>query len=76
MHLAVKESYSNTYAPLSELIDKFETALQFKGVVGIAIGTRADCLSLLTTDQDRHRLSPAGAAQRSINLNRLVHVFF
>ncbi|OOO00515.1 MAG: TIGR01212 family radical SAM protein [Epulopiscium sp. Nele67-Bin004] len=44
-YIAYFQSYSNTYAPLSELIDKFETALQYKGIIGIAIGTRADCLT-------------------------------
>lgn len=43
-YMAYFQSYSNTYAPLEELKQKYEEALSFEGVVGLAIGTRADCL--------------------------------
>lgn len=38
------QAYSNTYAPVDELRDMFETILQQEGVVGLAIATRPDCL--------------------------------
>ncbi|MGL6173352.1 MAG: TIGR01212 family radical SAM protein [Cellulosilyticaceae bacterium] len=43
-YIAYFQSYSNTYAPVEELKQKYEEALSFDGVVGISIGTRADCL--------------------------------
>lgn len=36
---------TNTYAPLEKLISLYETALKFENTVGLAIATRADCLS-------------------------------
>ena len=44
-YIAYFQSYSNTYAPLSVLKPKYEEALNFPGVVGLAIATRPDCLS-------------------------------
>ncbi|MFZ0390292.1 MAG: TIGR01212 family radical SAM protein, partial [Calditrichia bacterium] len=38
------QSYSNTYAPLSRLQLLYEQALSQPGVVGLAIGTRPDCI--------------------------------
>lgn len=38
------QAYTNTYAPVAELRDYFETILQQPGVVGLSIATRADCL--------------------------------
>lgn len=38
------QAYTNTYAPVEELRDYFETILQQPGVVGLSIATRADCL--------------------------------
>ena len=38
------QAHTNTYAPLSELKEKYEEALSFDGVVGLNIATRADCL--------------------------------
>ncbi|GAB4369791.1 MAG: TIGR01212 family radical SAM protein [Calditrichia bacterium] len=38
------QPYSNTYAPLSRLQDLYEQALQDPRVVGLAIGTRSDCI--------------------------------
>ncbi len=43
-YMAYFQSHTNTYAPASELRDKFLPALDFPGVVGIAIATRPDCL--------------------------------
>ena len=38
------QAFSNTYAPVAELREKFETVLEQPGVVGLAIATRPDCL--------------------------------
>ena len=39
------QAHTNTYAPLPVLKEKFEEALTFPNVVGLAIATRADCIS-------------------------------
>ena len=44
-YIAYFQSYTNTYAPVSELKEKFYSAIKHPGVVGIAIATRPDCLS-------------------------------
>lgn len=44
-YLAYFQSYTNTYANLNILIEKYEEALNFEGVEGLIIGTRPDCLS-------------------------------
>ncbi len=43
-YLAYFQSYTNTYSDLQTLIDKYEEALHFPGVVGLIIGTRPDCM--------------------------------
>lgn len=43
-YLAYFQPYSNTYAPLPRLRELYEEALAFPDVVGLAIGTRPDCL--------------------------------
>ena len=43
-YLAYFQPYSNTYAPLEKLKSLYGEALAFPGVVGLAIGTRPDCL--------------------------------
>jgi len=42
--IAYFQSYSNTHAPLVRLGELYEEALSCPGVVGLAIGTRPDCL--------------------------------
>ncbi|MCQ4635306.1 TIGR01212 family radical SAM protein [Anaerovorax odorimutans] len=44
-YLAYFQSHTNTYAPASELRRKYSQALEYPGVVGLAIATRPDCLS-------------------------------
>ncbi len=39
------QAHTNTYAPVDHLRKKFTEALDFDGVVGINIATRADCLN-------------------------------
>lgn len=43
--IAYFQSFSNTYAPPERLRALYEEALAVEGVVGLAIGTRPDCLS-------------------------------
>lgn len=43
-YIAYFQSFSNTYAPIRELINKYDEALAFPGVVGLAIATRPDCI--------------------------------
>lgn len=38
------QAFSNTYAPVEELREKFEVILEQEGVVGLSIATRPDCL--------------------------------
>ncbi|PKM71638.1 MAG: TIGR01212 family radical SAM protein [Firmicutes bacterium HGW-Firmicutes-16] len=48
--VAYFQAHSNTYAPLPKLREMFETALSHEGICGLAIATRADCLSPETLD--------------------------
>lgn len=43
-YLAYFQAYTNTYAELHTLVDKYEEALACPGVVGLIIGTRPDCM--------------------------------
>lgn len=43
-YIAYFQSYTNTYGPVSYIREKFEQALSFPGLVGIAVATRPDCL--------------------------------
>ncbi|HSD38202.1 MAG TPA: TIGR01212 family radical SAM protein [Rhodocyclaceae bacterium] len=43
-YLAYFQSYSNTYAPLDVLRERYEAALAHPQVAGLVIGTRPDCL--------------------------------
>ncbi len=42
--IAYFQAHTNTYAPLEVLREKFEEALNFDGIVGLNIATRADCI--------------------------------
>ena len=43
-YLAYFQAYTNTYASLHELKQKYEESLAFPEVVGLVIGTRPDCM--------------------------------
>ncbi len=43
-YIAYFQAFTNTYAPVEVLAQKFTEALQPEDIVGIAIGTRPDCL--------------------------------
>lgn len=44
VYLAYFQAYSNTYAPLDVLRERYDEALRHEGVVGLVIGTRPDCV--------------------------------
>ncbi len=44
-YLAYFQSYTNTYADTEKLIELYEEALAFPGVVGLVVATRPDCIS-------------------------------
>jgi len=57
--MAYFQSFSNTYAPLAVLQRRYDEALAVDGIVGLAIGTRPDCvnqpvLDLLQSYAERH----------------------
>lgn len=43
--IAYFQAFTNTYAPVDVLREKYEAALKFPQTVGISIATRADCLA-------------------------------
>ncbi len=43
--IAYFQAFTNTYAPVELLRQKFEPALDFPGIAGLSAATRADCLS-------------------------------
>ena len=43
-YIAYFQSFTNTYAPVSVLREKFTAAMAPEDIVGLAIGTRPDCL--------------------------------
>ncbi|MCF7886108.1 MAG: TIGR01212 family radical SAM protein [Candidatus Marinimicrobia bacterium] len=43
-YLIYFQSYTNTYAPCQKLEKLYRKALDYKGVVGLCIGTRPDCV--------------------------------
>ena len=43
-YIAYFQAHTNTYAPLSILKEKYETVLNIKDVIGIAIATRPDAI--------------------------------
>ncbi len=43
--IAYFQVHTNTYADTKTLCKKYQEALRFPGVVGLAIGTRADCIN-------------------------------
>lgn len=49
-YIAYFQSHTNTYAPAEVLREKYEQALEYPDVIGIAIATRPDCLSAEVLD--------------------------
>ena len=43
-YIAYFQAYTNTYAPIEVLREKYEEAIYQEGVVALAIATRPDCL--------------------------------
>lgn len=54
-YIAYFQSFTNTYGDQERLIKLFDEVLSFKGIVGLSIGTRPDCL----TDEMINYLSQA-----------------
>jgi hypothetical protein len=48
--IAYFQPYSNTYAPIDLLKQRYDEALAFPDVVGLSIGTRPDCVSTAVLD--------------------------
>ena len=44
-YLAYFQAFTNTYAPIQELKEKYNEALKHKDVIGLVIATRPDCIS-------------------------------
>lgn len=44
-YIAYFQAYTNTYAPVEVLREKYEEAINQEGVVGLAIATRPDCIN-------------------------------
>lgn len=49
-YLAYFQAFTNTYAPLEELKQKYEEALKHKDVIGLVIATRPDCINIEILD--------------------------
>ncbi|MDN5294188.1 MAG: uncharacterized protein PWQ91_880 [Eubacteriales bacterium] len=43
-YIAYFQAFTNTYAPVEVLREKYESVLHLPGVVGVSVGTRPDCL--------------------------------
>lgn len=48
--IAYFQPFSNTYAPVETLRNRYDEALEVEGVVGLAIGTRPDCVPATVLD--------------------------
>lgn len=48
--IAYFQAHTNTYAPISELKEKYDEALRFHNVVGLSIATRPDCIDEKNAD--------------------------
>lgn len=44
-YLAYFQAYTNTYAPVEVLRDRYHQALQHESVIGMVVGTRPDCIN-------------------------------
>jgi hypothetical protein len=48
--IAYLQPFTNTYAPVSRLSEIYEPLIHYPGVVGLAVGTRPDCLDAAVRD--------------------------
>lgn len=44
-YIAYYQAHANTYAPVSELKEKYELIFNYEDIVGLFIGTRPDCIA-------------------------------
>ncbi len=49
-YIAYFQAFSNTYGPVERLRRAYDEALSVEGIVGLAIGTRPDCVDSATLD--------------------------
>jgi len=49
-YIAYFQAYTNTYAPIEVLREKYEEAISQEGIVALAIATRPDCLDAAVLD--------------------------
>ncbi len=54
-YLAYFQSYTNTFGSLERLVELYEEALSYPGVLGLVIATRPDCISRELMDWMQHR---------------------
>ncbi|MDL2322427.1 TIGR01212 family radical SAM protein [Bacteroidales bacterium OttesenSCG-928-A17] len=50
-YIAYFQSYTNTYGDISDLMDKYQTALNHPEVIGLIIATRPDCMPNALLDE-------------------------
>ncbi len=50
LYMAYFQAYTNTYGPIAQLRENYYAVLEQKGVVGLSISTRPDCLPLEVLD--------------------------
>ena len=77
-YLAYFQAYSNTYAPLAVLKQRYEEALAVNDVVGLVIGTRPDCIDAPLLDYleelNRRTFLIVEYGIESVNDNTLRHI--
>ena len=59
-YLAYFQAFSNTYKPVDELERLYREALSVDGVIGLAIGTRPDCINEEILEMLKNISSPQG----------------
>lgn len=69
-YLAYFQAYSNTYGAAAQLIELYEEALRFPGVVGLVVGTRPDCLPAELLDYFESRFRGGESASDGAGTDR------
>lgn len=75
--IAYFQAYTNTYAPVEDLRALFTQALSVDGVVGLAIGTRPDCVDeekIALLEELRQLPLPAGLSRQERDAGRFVQL--
>ncbi len=77
LFIAYFQAYTNTYAPVAALRELFAGALAVDGVVGLAVGTRPDCVDeekLALLEELRRRPLPAGLGRAERAAGQFVQI--